>query len=255
MNELPLITNIQRMCFHDGPGIRTTVFLKGCGIHCPWCSNPENMSFIPENYSLEGEKGIYGSYYADDELINLIMKDYKFWLSGGGVTFSGGEALLYANKLRNVWRELKKRNVNIGIETSLFASEKCLDIALEYVDFLIVDIKILDAKMCEKILGGDINLYRKNLEKAYKMKKILCFRIPCNYEYTLTQHNKNLIFELLNNYKDIKTQIFSIHKLGESKYESLGVKMWDFKSVKAADIEMFCDELIKNNIDAEVISI
>lgn len=60
MENRLLISNIQRFCLHDGPGIRTTVFLKGCSLHCPWCSNPENISFTIQKYSKGGVEGNYG---------------------------------------------------------------------------------------------------------------------------------------------------------------------------------------------------
>ena len=88
-----LITNIQRFSLHDGPGIRTTVFLKGCSIRCPWCSNPENLNGYPEKYNKNGIEGIYGKEYSCDEVYDEIMKDEVFYEDDGGVTFSGGEAL------------------------------------------------------------------------------------------------------------------------------------------------------------------
>ena len=63
-----IVTNIQRFSLHDGPGIRTTVFLKGCSLCCPWCSNPENISFEMESYVKNGKTGIYGREYSNDEI-------------------------------------------------------------------------------------------------------------------------------------------------------------------------------------------
>ena len=84
-----LITNIQRFSLHDGPGIRTTVFLKGCSIKCPWCSNPENIKNYPEVYYKDGVKGIYGKEFSLDEIYAEIVKDRVFYEDNGGVTFSG----------------------------------------------------------------------------------------------------------------------------------------------------------------------
>ena len=70
-----LLSNIQRMCMQDGPGIRTTVFMKGCGIHCPWCSNPENLSFEAEEYTRSDGKGVYGSSCSIDEIYQEIIKE------------------------------------------------------------------------------------------------------------------------------------------------------------------------------------
>ena len=73
-----LLTNIQRFSLHDGPGIRTTVFLKGCSLRCPWCSNPENLKPHPEKYMKDGIDGIYGKYYSASELVKECLKDKNF---------------------------------------------------------------------------------------------------------------------------------------------------------------------------------
>lgn len=106
-----LITNIQRFSLHDGPGIRTTIFLKGCSLRCPWCSNPENIKPYPEKYYKDGIEGIYGKNYTCDEVYNEIIKDRAFYDENGGVTFSGGEALLYVNELLPLLEKLKKERI------------------------------------------------------------------------------------------------------------------------------------------------
>ena len=109
-----LLSNIQRMCMQDGPGIRTTVFMKGCGIHCPWCSNPENLSFEAEEYTRSDGKGVYGSSYSIDEIYQEIIKDKDYWGSDGGVTFSGGEALMHMDFLQELFRRLKDQETPGG---------------------------------------------------------------------------------------------------------------------------------------------
>ncbi|MBR3706783.1 MAG: radical SAM protein, partial [Firmicutes bacterium] len=85
----PSIFNIQKFSLHDGPGIRTTVFFKGCPLRCWWCHNPESQCFNPE-YMMEP----VGEYYTVRELIKLLKKDQIFYdQSGGGVTISGGEVM------------------------------------------------------------------------------------------------------------------------------------------------------------------
>ncbi len=250
-----LITNIQRMCFHDGPGIRTTVFLKGCTIHCPWCSNPENISFVPEEYCYEGKKSIYGKIYEKNQLVDELMKDIKFWNNGGGVTFSGGEALAYSVELEGVFLELKKAGVHVAVETALFVNDRLLDIALKYVDLFIIDIKVLNEETCSLCLGGDIKQYRKNVNKIYESGKDMLFRIPCNYEYTLTQQNKEEIKRFISEYKGVEAELFAVHDLAQAKYASLGKEMWEHKPVEKEDLEKFVDELKQNDIMAKVITL
>ena len=133
MNQI-LLTNIQRFSLHDGPGIRTTVFLKGCSLCCPWCSNPENLISTPQPYIKEGLEGTYGKYYTLDELTAECLKDQPFYEGKinnpslwsitdaelieqlpGGVTFSGGEALLQMEALAPVCQALHNQSrVQVG---------------------------------------------------------------------------------------------------------------------------------------------
>lgn len=221
-----LITNIQRLCFHDGPGIRTTVFMKGCTIHCPWCSNPENISYLEEQYENDGIQGIYGKYYDAEELVDELLKDKIYWMKDGGVTFSGGEALSHMAYLENVFKLLKQHDINIAVETSLFVNPICVEKALEYVDYFIIDIKILENDKCKELLGGHVSKYYQNIAMVcnhHRHENIL-FRIPSSEMYTLTKTNKQKIIELVDQYKDIPIELYRLHMLGKQKYDSLKLK-------------------------------
>ena len=110
MKEL-VLTNIQRFSIGDGPGIRTTVFFKGCNLHCPWCHNPETIS--PEINELYGEK------YTVDEVMKEIMEDYAFYQeSGGGVTLSGGEPLLQADGCAELARACTDAGISVLLDTA-----------------------------------------------------------------------------------------------------------------------------------------
>ena len=127
-----IITNIQRFSLHDGPGIRTTVFLKGCSIRCPWCSNPENINHQIERYVKDGKEGFYGKEYSVDEVIKEVLKDKIFYEDNGGVTFSGGEALLYAKELLPLMQQIKQNNILIAVESSLFVPSSYLEMVIPY---------------------------------------------------------------------------------------------------------------------------
>lgn len=255
MHKKLLVTNIQRMCFQDGPGIRTTVFTKGCSIHCPWCSNPENMRFQAETYEKDGMKGVYGKEYSASELVKILLKDQDFWDDEGGVTFSGGEALMQAEALQDALKELKKHQVHTAVETALFVPSEKLRLVLPYIDFFITDIKILDRELCKNVLGGDTKIYQVNVELAYQSGRLGQFRIPCCPEYTFTEDNKKKLLEFLRQYPDIPVQVFSVHSLGKKKYETLNRPMWESQGVGQDALEEYCTELIQEGIRAEVIHV
>ena len=249
------VTNIQRFCLNDGPGIRTTVFFKGCNLKCPWCANPENISFENQNYFLNNENGIYGYDIDLEDLKQEILKDENFYANGGGVTFSGGEPLLQITKIETLLSQLKERNINICVETALMVKEEFINIALKYVDVFIVDIKILDKDECKKFLNGDIDVYYKNIDILFKNKKNVIFRIPLSNKYTYTDKNINLILELLNNYKPICVEMFNIHNLAQKKYESLKLEVPKIDGINPEKIKSLKEKIEKLGIKVKVCNI
>lgn len=248
-----LITNIQRFSLHDGPGIRTTVFMKGCTLHCPWCSNPENLNYEMELFEKNGDVGIYGKYYPPEVLLKELFKDMIYWDKGGGVTFSGGEALSHMVYLKPVLIGLKEASVNIAVETSLYVNEDYVKQSVKYVDYFFIDIKILEPYKCEKMLGGDVNLFYKNLETICSNVKHdnIVFRIPCSSYYTLYGKNEKLLLEITRKYKNIKIEMFLLHDLGREKYESLQKKYCLYRCEDDENIMMgLCNRLTEqgNNV-------
>lgn len=245
MENKILVTNIQRFSLYDGPGIRTTIFLKGCSIRCPWCSNPENLSKSIQNYMKNGTKGVYGKYYSPESLYKEILKDKTFYgeynfnndnrrkleieLLPGGVTFSGGECLLQIDALLPLLEILKYEQIHMAIETSLFVPEDYLFRAIEYINFYYVDIKILNREKCLGILSGDIELFMKNADILLYSGKSVVLRIPVIGGYTDNIENRNDIFNFISKYiKSSQVNILGIelikeHNLGIEKYKSLSV--------------------------------
>jgi pyruvate formate lyase activating enzyme len=232
-----VVTNIQRMCMHDGPGIRTTVFLKGCSLHCPWCSNPENIHFEQEEYKKNGSIGIYGKPYDMEELYAEIIKDRKFFGSKGGVTFSGGEPLLALSALLPLLQRLKEDGIHICVETALHVNTENLKAVLPYIDLFFADMKILQPDLCREVLGGEVTLYLHNLDVLQYESVPFIVRIPCNLEYTLREDNFRLILEWMTNHPHISVEIFATHSLGKSKYESLGLECKEWKAFSTEELE------------------
>ena len=202
------VTDIQHFSLHDGPGIRTTVFLKGCSLRCPWCANPECISPQIE------EK--FGYDIALKDLEKEILKDEPYYKTGGGVTFSGGEPLLQIEQLKPLLKSLKLKNISICFETALFVPQKNLNVANDYADEFIVDVKMLNPENTKNILKGDINRYLANL-KYLDLNKTT-FRIPVT-EFSL--QDMNAILDLIKKYPPKKVEIFKLHNLAKRKYAIL----------------------------------
>ena len=276
-----LLTNIQRFSLHDGPGIRTTVFLKGCSLRCPWCSNPENLLPAPQDYIKDGIYGIYGKYMSPDELVHECLKDKAFYegkindlalwsISSasdieklpGGVTFSGGEALLQMPALVPVAQSLHSSGVHIAVETCLFVPSNLLSIALEMMDFFYVDVKILDTARCSSVEHGNLDLYLSNLYTLLSWidengrHKPVVIRIPVIGSYTDESTNRKLVHDLLDKYRDsiLKIELIKEHNLGESKYKSLGMQL-DYHGVDDRLMEEYKLELSDLGILTEICKI
>lgn len=235
------ITDIQHFSLHDRDGIRTTVFLKGCSLKCPWCANPECIS--PR---IQGE---FGYDISLEELEREILKDASYYKTGGGVTFSGGEPLLQIRFLEPLLKSLKLKNINICFETALFVPQEYLNRAKFYGDEFIVDIKMLNPQNCKNILFGNVDQYLGNL-KLLDLDKTT-FRIPVT-EFSL--EDSDLILDLLSKYKPRKVEIFKLHNLAKRKYEILG-KDFYHKEVSGSEIEEFKNQLCEIIPNTEIIEV
>lgn len=254
------LTNIQRFSLQDGPGIRTTIFLKGCSIHCPWCSNPENINFNTENYFDEynEESGRFGYEIEIEDLFNEIIRDKEYYeIDSGGVTFSGGEAILQFDKLEALLKKLKNNHINICVETCLFVPKEKLKIAIKYVDEFYVDIKILNSNNCYKILGGNLSLYYDNIELLLDNidQERIIFRMPVSKEYVLERENMIHLESFIKKHKIKNIEVFKIHNLGEKKYRLLGKKQLKLENVTDEELEDFKNKLNSWGANAKIIDI
>lgn len=242
-----IITNIQRFSLHDGPGIRTTVFLKGCSIRCPWCSNPENINHQIESYVKDGKESFYGKEYSVDQVLKEVLKDKIFYEDNGGVTFSGGEALLYAKELLPLMQQIKQNNISIAVESSLFVPSSYLEMVIPFVDYFYVDLKVMDKERCSFLLKGNLDLFKSNLAILAKSKKFNV-RIPVISGYTDNEDNIRSIIDVIREYSSSieMVELIKGHNLGDNKYVSLGKDV----PQKAAVSDLFLDEYRMKIIEA-----
>lgn len=282
------LTSVQRFCTNDGPGIRTTLFTKGCSIHCPWCANPENLSgqfqyyksdqclarngLCELNRECKGNHtifnldqtdykqcpihavGIYGRDWETEEIASVCLKDRCFYGSAGGITVSGGEALLQAEELLRLFLYMKQNDVSCCIETSLYAKEESLKCLIDYLNYIYIDFKILDGRAAKEQLNGDIKLFETDLEYVFsKMSKgRICVRVPLVKGYTCTEKNIRMIAQCLKYYKPELCEIFSVHNLGKAKYETLGMKYNEYEAIdidRLVQIQHYFNDVAKVKIN------
>ena len=136
------IFDIQRFSIHDGPGIRSIVFLKGCVLRCRWCCNPESQSYEIETMTLDGKVKTVGQDVTVNQVMSEIIKDMPYYKrSGGGITLSGGECLCQPEFSAALLAAAKDYGLSTAIEsTGCMAFEK-IELLLPYLDLYLMDIK------------------------------------------------------------------------------------------------------------------
>lgn len=238
-----IIFNIQHFSIHDGPGIRTTVFLKGCPLRCPWCSNPESQRKRPEPMldATSKEKIIMGEERSVEEIINEVMKDIDFYEeSGGGMTLSGGEIFAQFEFAKAILKAAKKRGIHTAIETTAFAEhEKFVDL-IQYVDFIYTDLKHYNTLRHRKVTGVNNHLIIKNIHYAFSIGKEIVLRIPVIPKFNDSLEDAEHFATLFNELKINQVQLLPFHQFGENKYKLLGRK-YEMENVKALHPEDLLD--------------
>lgn len=224
MNKTINILQIQRFCLHDGPGIRSTIFLKGCPLRCPWCSNPESQSIKPETlYKKNGTTEIAGKYMTIAEIINevLIDRDY-FEMSEGGVTISGGEALTQGEGVYQLLMALKQEKIHTTIQTTGYASIEVLKKCEPYLDLILFDLKHHDDKIHEEVIGGQLETVLKNLKYLIrKDQSKVIVRIPVIPGFNDKEDDIDKILKLAKSIGVSTVHLLPFHQFGKSKYEQL----------------------------------
>jgi len=230
-----IIFNIQRFAIHDGPGIRTTVFFKGCPLRCWWCHNPESHKIIPEKFdgcnlrrgfdqSFSMDKDEVGKEISVDELMYEIIKDRVFYEeSNGGVTFSGGEPLMQPEFLSELLKACKEKGIHTSVDTSGYASTEIINKVADHADLFLYDLKLMNDEDHQKYTGVSNQIILRNLIELDRLGKKIIIRIPVVPK--LTDLNENLFairgfISYLNNI--VEVNLLPYHRAGEGKYEKYG---------------------------------
>ncbi len=240
-----MISGIKRMEVHDGDGLRTTVFFKGCPLRCLWCHNPESLSFEPQIAHFKhkciscgacggarnakaaeacpiGALWLYGEQYDIGELVDLVCRDEPFFKNGGGVTLSGGECLAQPQFAVALAKAFYERGISVFIDTCGFVKREVLEEIIPYTDKFLYDVKAIDPAVHKKCTGKDHALILDNL-------KFLCDR-GCKIEirYPLVKgYNDGECDEIgktLSKMQGItRIKVLRYHSFSASRYEALNM--------------------------------
>ena len=219
------IFDIQRYSVHDGPGIRTIVFLKGCVLRCRWCCNPESQEYKIQTMKVLGEDKVIGRDVTVEEMIEEVEKDRPYyWRSGGGLTLSGGESLCQPEFARDLLRAAKERGINTALESMACAPFETIETILPYLDLYLMDIKHMDSGKHKEFTGKGNELMLENARKiAESGKTELIIRVPVIPTFNDTEKEIEEIARFSDTLPGVKRiHLLPYHRLGQDKYEGLG---------------------------------
>lgn len=289
------ITTIKKLSVHDGDGLRTTVFFKGCSLQCKWCHNPETQtsekelaykeqkciscgecislcpanahSFLNGKHVFKRENCIacgkcasaclgnaltlYGEEISCEKLVSLLLEDKAFYdTTHGGVTFSGGEPLLYAEYIARVEKMLLDKGVSCNIDTSGNVKFSEIQKVTELTSVFLYDIKHMDEKRHFFGTGADNRLIIENLKRLDALGGRTEIRIPLIPSFNDDVENIRCTGEFISTLKHcIGVRVLEYHDLARSKYRSLEKTFHEFtaneKSLSKAESENILEQYVR----------
>ena len=219
------IFDIQRYSIHDGTGIRTICFLKGCVLRCRWCCNPESQEYGIQQMTLGGRTKIVGRDVTVTEVMETVERDRPYYRrSGGGLTLSGGESLCQPAFARDLLRAAKAAGINTAMESMGCAPYETIQEILPYLDHYLMDIKHIHSGKHREFTGKGNELMLENARKiASSNQTRLSIRVPVIPTFNDTAEEIRAIAAFADKLPGVNDiYLLPYHRLGQDKYEGLG---------------------------------
>lgn len=219
------IFDIQRYSIHDGHGIRTIVFLKGCVLRCRWCCNPESQEYKIQTMMVQGKPKTIGRDVTVEEIMQEVEKDRAYYRrSGGGLTLSGGESLCQPEFARDLLRAAKEAGITTAMESMACAKWEVIESILPYLDQYLMDIKHINPEKHKEFTGRSNELMLENARKvAASGMTELSIRVPVIPTFNDTPEEIRDIAWFADKLPGVKRiHLLPYHRLGQDKYEGLG---------------------------------
>ena len=219
------IFDIQRFSIHDGSGIRTIVFLKGCVLRCKWCCNPESQEYKIQTMTVQGKTKTIGRDVTVREILETVALDRPYYRrSGGGITLSGGESLCQPEFCEALLFGAKEMGINTAMESMACAEYSVIEKILPYLDTYLMDIKHTDPQKHKQFTGRSNELMMENAKKvAASGQTELVIRVPVIPTFNCTVTEIESIAKFAAGLPGVKKlHLLPYHRLGQDKYEGLG---------------------------------
>ena len=217
------IFNVQRFSIHDGPGIRTIIFFKGCFMRCAWCCNPESQEYKIQTLIENGTPKTVGEDVTVQGIMPEILSDLPYYRrSGGGVTLSGGEVLAQPDFAEALLKECKKNGLHTAIESTANAPWQVIERILPYLDLYLLDIKHINSEKHKKFTTSGNEQILENAKKLANSGVELIIRTPVIPTFNDTPEEISAIAKFASSLKGVKEHhLLPYHRLGQDKYAGL----------------------------------
>jgi glycyl-radical enzyme activating protein family len=219
-----IIFSIEEFAIHDGPGIRTTFFLKGCPLRCVWCHNPEGISPQPQFIQKKEGKTRCGTKVTTEELVDYILKNKDLYIrTGGGITLTGGEPLMQSDFIIELMQNLP--GIHKAIETCGYVPENVFQSVVSLADLILFDVKHPDSSQHRKYTGKGNELILRNLRYLCNHTTRFIVRIPLIPGVNDTRDNMQFIADFVKGAPNLlRIELLRYHKTAGAKYKMTGKK-------------------------------